>query len=81
MFWNTWNCIYQRFIFSYSKPFINFALNFSGLNALKGHILVKGRLAKLSPIGIWTILSCEGNEQEASASMVFYILAMGISYH
>ena len=25
MFWNTWNCIYQRFIFSYSKPFINFA--------------------------------------------------------
>lgn len=25
MFWNTWNCIYQRFIFSYSKPFANFA--------------------------------------------------------
>ena len=25
MFWNTWECIYQRFIFSYSKPFANFA--------------------------------------------------------
>ena len=25
MFWNTWNYIYQRFIFSYSKPFANFA--------------------------------------------------------
>lgn len=25
MFWDTWNSIYQCFIFSYSKPFINFA--------------------------------------------------------
>ena len=49
MFWNTWNCIYQRFIFSYSKPFINFALNFTGLNALKGHILVKRAFSKVIP--------------------------------
>ena len=25
MFWNTWNYIYQCFIFRHSKPFANFA--------------------------------------------------------
>lgn len=50
MFWNTWNCIYQRFIFSYSKPFINFAAISEVLmrKDTGRTYFSKGRLAKLS---------------------------------
>ena len=33
-------------------------------------ILILGRLAQLSFVGIWTILCCKGNEQETPTSMV-----------
>ena len=33
-------------------------------------ILILGRLAKLSFVGIWTILCCKGNEQETPTSML-----------
>ena len=39
-----------------------------------------GRLAILSSTESGQFITV-GNEQEASASMVFYILAIGISYH